>query len=62
METQIIAKLADELKLAEQDAMRVFYSSKTYRWLIDDEVGIAREGVDAIFCRILNELPFPENY
>jgi len=56
METRVIAMLAQEKGVSEKGAMRLFYNSVTYRWFADDAYGVAREGVDAILCRVLNEL------
>ena len=56
IETDVIAKLAQERNITEKDAMALFYNSTIYRWFADDQHGIAREGVDAILCRVVNEL------
>jgi len=56
IETDVIAKLAQERNISEKEAMALFYNSTTYQWFADDQHGIAREGVDAILCRIMNEL------
>jgi len=56
IETDVIAKLAQERNITEKEAMALFYNSTTYRWFADDQHGIAREGVDAILCRVVNEL------
>ena len=56
METRVIAMLAKEKGFSEKEAMRLFYNSVTYRWFADDKYGVAREGVDAILYRVLNEL------
>ena len=56
IETDVIAKLAQERNIAEKEAMALFYNSTTYQWFADDQYGIAREGVDAILCRVMNEL------
>ena len=56
IETDVIARLAKEKNIADKDAMALFYSSTTYQWFADDKHGIAREGIDAILCRVVNEL------
>ena len=56
METRIIAKLALARKISEKEAMRLFYGSISYKLFTDDSIGIAREGVDAMLCRVENEL------
>jgi len=56
METRVIAMLAQANKISEKEAMRLFYNSVTYKWFADDSIGIAREGADAILCRVINEL------
>ena len=56
METRIIAMLSQEKKVSEKEAMSQFYNSVVYRWFIDDSCGIAREGADAVFYRVLGEL------
>jgi len=56
IETDVIAKLAQEKDIAEKEAMALFYNSTTYQWFADDQHGIAREGVDAILYRVVNEL------
>jgi len=56
METRIIAKLSESKNISEKEAMSLFYNSSTYKWFADDNIGIAREGADAILCRVLNEL------
>lgn len=57
METDIIAKLAVDLNISENEAMDKFYHSLMYTWFLDDEqYGIAREGVDAMVARVINEL------
>jgi len=48
--------LAQERSITEKEAMALFYNSTTYQWFTDDQYGIAREGVDAIFGRAVNEL------
>ena len=56
IETDVIAKLAQERNITEKEAMALFYNSTTYQWFADDQHGIAREGVDAILSRVMNEL------
>jgi len=56
METRVISMLAQEKGLSEKEAMRLLYSSVTYKWFSDDTTGVAREGADAILYRVLNEL------
>ena len=56
METRIIAMLSLERNIPEKEAMSQFYNSVVYRWFIDDAYGIAREGADAVLCRVLGEL------
>jgi len=56
METHVIAKLAAEKKVPEREAMDLFYNSTTYKWFNDDSHEVAREGPDAVFYRVLNEL------
>jgi len=56
METRVIAKLAQAMKISEKEAMRLFYGSVTYKWFADDSSGVAREGADAVFCRVISEL------
>lgn len=56
IETGVIAKLANDKSVSEKEAMALFYNSTTYQWFADDRHGIAREGIDAIFCRVVNEL------
>jgi len=56
METRIIAKLASEKTIPEREAMDLFYNSTTYKWFADDSYAVAREGTDAVFYRVLNEL------
>ena len=56
METRVIAKLAKERGIPEKEAMGLFYGSVTYKWFADDSYGVAREGADAVFCRVLSEL------
>ena len=56
METRIIAMLSQEKNIPEKEVMSQFYNSVVYKWFIDDSCGIAREGADAVFCRVLSEL------
>ena len=56
METRVIAMLAESKDIGEKEAMRMFYESVTYKWFADDSTGVAREGTDAVFCRVINEL------
>jgi hypothetical protein len=56
METHVIAKLALEKNVSERKAMDLFYNSTTYKWFADDSYEVAREGPDAVFYRVLNEL------
>ena len=56
METRIIAMLSQTKGLSEQEAMAAFYNSAVYQWFADDAYGIAREGADAMLCRVLGEL------
>jgi len=52
----VITKLAREKGVSEKEAMRLFYGTVTYKWFADDSHGIAREGADALLCRVLSEL------
>ena len=56
IETEVIAKLSQDKSITEKEAMDLFYNSTTYQWFADDRHGIAREGVDAILCRVMDEL------
>ena len=56
IETRVIAKLAQSRGVSEKEAMRLLYSSTSYKWFADDSCGIAREGADALLCRVENEL------
>jgi len=56
MEARIIAMLSQHGEIPEKEAMAKFYNSVTYKWFEDDSYGIVREGSDAIFCRVMNEL------
>ena len=56
IEADVIAKLSRYKGITEKEAMALFYNSTTYQWFADDRHGIAREGVDAILCRIITEL------
>lgn len=56
IETDVIAKLAQDKGITEKEAMALFYNSTTYQWFANDDHGIAREGADAIFCRVISEL------
>jgi hypothetical protein len=56
MEIKIISLLAKELHKSEKEALEIFYRSRTYKWFCDDyNYGIAREGSEAIFVRVLSE-------
>ncbi|MCL2627662.1 MAG: hypothetical protein FWD44_03045 [Oscillospiraceae bacterium] len=56
METRVIAMIAENKEVGEKEAMRMFYESVTYKWFADDSTGVAREGADAVFCRVISEL------
>lgn len=56
IETEVISKLAESKNIDIKKAIAMLYGTKTYKWFADDAHGIAREGVDAIYCRVVNEL------
>ena len=58
MEEEAIKAVIEEFNVDMIEAMRRFYSTKTYFWFSDedDDYGIAREGGTALAMRIVAEL------
>ena len=58
MEEEAILDLMKEFNIDMLEAMRRFYSTKTYEWFSDedDSFGVAREGGTALAVRVVAEL------
>ena len=58
MEKEAIKAVIEEFNVDMLEAMRRFYSTKTYFWFSDedDKYGVAREGGTALAMRVVAEL------
>ena len=58
MEEETIKAVMNEFDITMTEAMKRFYSTRTYFWFSDenDEYGVAREGGKALAMRVVAEL------
>jgi len=58
MEEEAVKAVMTEFNVDAVEALRRFYSTKTYSWFSDetDSYGVAREGGTALAVRVVSEL------